>query len=259
MPGSPASRTPRTAQPGRCRPCPDRTLPSVPSRRSGRTHVAESGGSAGAVTWRDHLGRPTLRFLDVAGATGGPASGLSPNDIPAAFDVFLRGVGGDGYQQALRRQIGEDGLAAAAGESAYFFAHEMPALAAWSFGPAEADAVTAPRSSSPAPAPPLVPRECHHPGRHVAARGNPHPFRGEPPAPAHRPSHLGPGDRRLRPPGTGEILTKPAAAPVPANPNRRTRSMAGCRSAAQAASRAAREANQATPATRARAAPAGAS
>jgi hypothetical protein len=45
---------------------------------------------------------------------------------PAAFDVFLRGVGGDSYRQVLRRQLGDYGLAAAVGESAYFFTHEMP-------------------------------------------------------------------------------------------------------------------------------------
>src|SRR5262249_18517491 len=48
------------------------------------------------------------------------------------------------YRQALRQRLGGDGLAAAEAGAAYFFAHEMPALAAWSFGPAEAAAGTAP-------------------------------------------------------------------------------------------------------------------
>jgi pimeloyl-ACP methyl ester carboxylesterase len=53
-------------------------------------------------------------------------------------------VGGDCYQQVLRARLGDDGLAEAERESAYFFADEMPALAAWTFGPAEAAQVTAP-------------------------------------------------------------------------------------------------------------------
>ena len=85
-----------------------------------------------------------IRDAHASSYAGAALEAAARGEIPAAFDMFLRGVGGDGYRQALRRQIGEDGLAAAAGESAYFFAHEMPALAAWSFGPAEANAVTAP-------------------------------------------------------------------------------------------------------------------
>ena len=65
-------------------------------------------------------------------------------DVAGAFDVFLRGVGGEGYREHLHQVLGDDGLAAAERESAYFFADEMPALAAWSFGPAEAAKVTAP-------------------------------------------------------------------------------------------------------------------
>jgi pimeloyl-ACP methyl ester carboxylesterase len=75
----------------------------------------------------------------------GPALAAAANgDIARAFDVFLRGVGGDCYQQVLRARLGDDGLAEAERESAYFFADEMPALAAWTFGPAEAAQVTAP-------------------------------------------------------------------------------------------------------------------
>ena len=85
-----------------------------------------------------------MRDAHASSYAGAALKAAAHGDIPIAFDVFLRGVGGDGYRQALRRQIGEDGLAAAAGKSAYFFAREMPALAAWSFGPAEADAITAP-------------------------------------------------------------------------------------------------------------------
>ena len=65
-------------------------------------------------------------------------------DIAGAFDAFLRGVGGDGYREQLHKVLGDEGLAAAERESAYFFADEMPALGAWSFGPDEAARVTAP-------------------------------------------------------------------------------------------------------------------
>jgi len=65
-------------------------------------------------------------------------------DVPRAFDVFLRGVGGDRYREHLRARFGDDGLVEAERESAYFFAEELPALAAWTFGPADATRVGAP-------------------------------------------------------------------------------------------------------------------
>jgi pimeloyl-ACP methyl ester carboxylesterase len=65
-------------------------------------------------------------------------------DVSRAFDVFLRGMGGDGYREVLRARFGDDGLVEAEHESAYFFADELPALAAWTFGPAEATGVAAP-------------------------------------------------------------------------------------------------------------------
>jgi pimeloyl-ACP methyl ester carboxylesterase len=75
----------------------------------------------------------------------GPAlAAAAQGDIARAFDVFLRGVGGDGYREALRARLGDDGLAEAERESAYFFADELPAVGAWSFGPAEAARVAAP-------------------------------------------------------------------------------------------------------------------
>jgi pimeloyl-ACP methyl ester carboxylesterase len=72
----------------------------------------------------------------LAAAAGGNDSG--------AFDVFVRGVGGDGYREVLQARLGNDGLVEAERESAYFFADELPAVAAWTFGPAEAARVTAP-------------------------------------------------------------------------------------------------------------------
>src|SRR5215472_2225261 len=90
--------------------------------------------------------RPTGKQREVAAsAYVGPAlAAAAQGDVPRAFDVFLRGMGGDGYREALRARFGDDGLAEAERESAYFFADELPALAAWTFGPAEAAQVTAP-------------------------------------------------------------------------------------------------------------------
>jgi pimeloyl-ACP methyl ester carboxylesterase len=73
-----------------------------------------------------------------------PALAAAQGDVAGAFDLFVRGVGGDGYREVLRARLGNDGLVEAERESAYFFADELPAVAAWSFGPAEAARVAAP-------------------------------------------------------------------------------------------------------------------
>lgn len=75
----------------------------------------------------------------------GPAlAAARQGDAATAFDVFLRGVGGDGYRDAIRDRFGEAGLAEAERESSFFFADELPAVGAWTFGPAEGTQVTAP-------------------------------------------------------------------------------------------------------------------
>jgi pimeloyl-ACP methyl ester carboxylesterase len=89
--------------------------------------------------------KPSGKQREVAASTYvGPALAAAQNDIARAFDVFLRGVGGDGSREVLRARFGDDGLAEAERESAYFFADELPAVGAWSFGPAEAARVAAP-------------------------------------------------------------------------------------------------------------------
>ena len=90
--------------------------------------------------------KPSGPQRDAAATTYvGPAlAAAARGDTTRAFEVFTRGVGGDRYQQVLRARLGDDGLAEAEGESAYFFADELPALGAWTFGPAEAAQVTAP-------------------------------------------------------------------------------------------------------------------
>jgi pimeloyl-ACP methyl ester carboxylesterase len=64
-------------------------------------------------------------------------------DVAVAFDLFMRGVGGDKYRKPLTDCLGDDGVAEAERESAYFFADELPAVGAWSFGSAEADRIGA--------------------------------------------------------------------------------------------------------------------
>jgi pimeloyl-ACP methyl ester carboxylesterase len=48
-------------------------------------------------------------------------------DVAVAFDLFMRGVGGDKYRKPLTDCLGDDGVAEAERESAYFFADELPA------------------------------------------------------------------------------------------------------------------------------------
>jgi pimeloyl-ACP methyl ester carboxylesterase len=86
----------------------------------------------------------TQRELAASTYVGPALAAAAQGDIARAFDVFLRGVGGDGYREVLRARFGDDGLAEAERESASFFADELPALAAWTFGPAEAAQVAAP-------------------------------------------------------------------------------------------------------------------
>lgn len=90
--------------------------------------------------------KPSGKQREAAASTYvGPAlAAAAQGDVARAFDVFLRGVGGDGYREALRARFGDDGLGEAERESAYFFADELPAVGAWTFGPAEAARVAAP-------------------------------------------------------------------------------------------------------------------
>jgi pimeloyl-ACP methyl ester carboxylesterase len=90
--------------------------------------------------------KPSGRQREVAASTyvGPSLAAAAEGDVARAFDVFVRGVGGDSYREVLTARLGDDGLAEAERESAYFFADELPAVAAWTFGPAEAARVAAP-------------------------------------------------------------------------------------------------------------------
>jgi pimeloyl-ACP methyl ester carboxylesterase len=102
------------------------------------------------------LARPalvrSLALLEPAAGGGGfdvPASYERPDfvgpamrafqtgDLPAAFDLFMRGVCGDGYRKAIEARLGRAGLDNAIRESAFFFRDEARAIIEARFGPAE--------------------------------------------------------------------------------------------------------------------------
>jgi pimeloyl-ACP methyl ester carboxylesterase len=99
---------------------------------------------AGLVLYEPAKPSGPIREADARSYVAPAMAAAAAGDTAAAFDIFLRGVGGDGYRDTLRALLGEEGLAVAVSESAYFFADEMPALAAWQFGPEQAAAVRAP-------------------------------------------------------------------------------------------------------------------
>lgn len=74
-----------------------------------------------------------IREADALSYVGPSLQAAARGDVGAAFDVFMRGVAGDDYRAKLESALGVEGLAAAEHQSAYFFADEMPALAAWYF------------------------------------------------------------------------------------------------------------------------------
>ena len=66
------------------------------------------------------------------------------DDPAAAFDRFMRGIGGDHYPAVVTSQLGPGSLDAARAESAFFFADELPAVQEWVFGPSQAARITQP-------------------------------------------------------------------------------------------------------------------
>jgi pimeloyl-ACP methyl ester carboxylesterase len=99
---------------------------------------------AGLVLYEPAKPYGPLRDQAASTYVGPGMAAAARGDIPGAFDIFLRGVGGDGYREALYEALGAEGVDAAVRESAHFFAEEMPALREWTFGAAEAAGVAAP-------------------------------------------------------------------------------------------------------------------
>ncbi|MER6007361.1 alpha/beta hydrolase [Nonomuraea angiospora] len=78
--------------------------------------------------------------LDVIGATLGAAIGAAMGatargDLPAAFDLFMTGVCGPAYRQAMTEALGADLVFQAEDRCRYLFTDEIPALGAWTFTP----------------------------------------------------------------------------------------------------------------------------
>lgn len=99
---------------------------------------------AGLVLYESAKPSGPLREQAASTYVGPAMAAAARGEISRAFDIFLRGVGGDGYRDVLRKALGAEGIDAAVRESAYFFAEEIPALREWTFGAAEAAAVAAP-------------------------------------------------------------------------------------------------------------------
>lgn len=77
--------------------------------------------------------------------TVGPAiEAFRAGDPHAAFDTFMRGIGGPGYPAVMTGPLGTAGLDTARAESAFFFADELSAVREWAFGPGQAARVTQP-------------------------------------------------------------------------------------------------------------------
>ncbi len=75
----------------------------------------------------------------------GPAMGaFARGDLAAAFDTFLRGVGGDSYRRIIETQLGSDGIERAIRQSRFFFADEILAVREWTFGPQEGSRIVQP-------------------------------------------------------------------------------------------------------------------
>jgi len=95
-------------------------------------------------------------------ATVAPAmAAYARGDLPGAFDLFMRGVGGAGYRAVLSSRLGAAGVQAAQQESGFFFADELSAVREWRFGAAQAARIWQPAlvvlgEHSPRVTPPMV-------------------------------------------------------------------------------------------------------
>ena len=65
-------------------------------------------------------------------------------DVRAAFDSFMRGIGGEQYRRVFESASGSTGLAQAVSQSAYFFRDEIPAAMQWQFSSEDAVGIRSP-------------------------------------------------------------------------------------------------------------------
>lgn len=94
---------------------------------------------------------------------GGAIASAAGGDVPEAFAAFMDAICGPDHRAVIAEHLGDEGLARAEEESAYFFAEEAGAVAGWRFDEAMAARITVPVSvvvggSSPPPVHRLVAR-----------------------------------------------------------------------------------------------------
>jgi pimeloyl-ACP methyl ester carboxylesterase len=92
----------------------------------------------------------TLALLETAllAVPSGPFAGqamraYADGDAAAAVDIWMRGVCGPGYRDVFDAVL-PGAIDRAAADADTFFGQELPAVRAWSFGPAEARGITQP-------------------------------------------------------------------------------------------------------------------
>ncbi len=82
---------------------------------------------------------------DLAREFIGPAMGaFAAGDVGRAFDLFLRGVGGDDYRAVIEGRLGGPGYERAVHASPFFFRDEIHAVQEWQFGPDDAARIRQP-------------------------------------------------------------------------------------------------------------------
>jgi pimeloyl-ACP methyl ester carboxylesterase len=158
--------------------------------------------------------KPSGKQREVAASTYvGPAlAAAAQGDVSRAFDVFLRGVGGDRYREVLRARFGDDGLVEAEPRVGLLLRRRAAGggrldLRAGRGGPGRDTGAAALRSRIP----PLVPRERRDPDRDAARCAHANPARAGSPRPAHPPRGARLHHRRIRqPPGNHALLTSSA-------------------------------------------------
>jgi 3-oxoadipate enol-lactonase len=118
-----------------------------------RAHVVGHSSSA-VIALQLAIDHPdlvsSLSLLETAllavpsGPFAGPAMRFyADGNRAAAVDTWMRGVCGPGYRDAFEAAL-PGAIDRALVDAATFFEQELPAVRAWSFGPAEARAITAP-------------------------------------------------------------------------------------------------------------------
>lgn len=83
----------------------------------------------------ERFGREVARPAMAAAAAG---------DVPTAFDLFMRSVGGDGYRAVLDAALGVDAHERLLRDARFFFADELPAVRQWALSAEDARRIEQP-------------------------------------------------------------------------------------------------------------------